>query len=48
MKFSDKNRHLSQVRNVQVNIALEVMIEMLCNNPSKYFNQKLEAESKAA
>ena len=33
---------------VQGHITLEVMREMLCNDPSEYFNQKLEAESKAA
>jgi len=33
---------------VQGHITLEVMREMLCNNSSDYFNQKTEAESKAA
>jgi len=33
---------------VQGHITLEVMREMLNNNSSDYFNQKIEAESKAA
>jgi hypothetical protein len=33
---------------IQGHITLEVMREMLSNNSSDYFNQKIEAESKAA
>ncbi len=33
---------------VQGHITLEVMREMLCNDPREYFNQKFKAESKAA
>jgi hypothetical protein len=33
---------------IQGHKALEVMRELICNEPNDYFNQKLDAESKAA